>query len=58
MPLLPIIALFATGIALMAAGSPLGGVFLVLGAIMLSLKIAMPIVRVPPEQRGGKEPRR
>ncbi|MEN3977014.1 hypothetical protein [Emcibacter sp. SYSU 3D8] len=58
MPLLPIIALFSTGFALIAAGSPLGGVFLVLGAIMLSLKIAMPVVRVPPQTPGIKEPRR
>lgn len=48
MPLFPIIALFAGALVLIAAGSPLGMIFLVLGAILLSLKIGMPVVRQGP----------
>ena len=51
MPLLPIIALFAAGLALAAAGLALGMILLVLGAILLSLKLGMPVVRSRPQTR-------
>ena len=44
MPLSTVIALFAIALAFFAAGSPFGGVFLMLGAIALSLKIGMPVI--------------
>lgn len=48
MPLFPIIALFAGALVLIASGSPLGMIFLVLGVILLCLKIGMPGVRQGP----------
>lgn len=50
MPFLPIIVLFATGLTLLGAGSPLGGIFLVLATIAVSLKLGMPVVKHPPHR--------
>lgn len=52
MPFLPIIVLFATGLTLLAAGSPLGGIFLVLATIAVSLKLGMPVVKHPTHLTG------
>lgn len=57
MPFSPIIALFAVGLTLLAGGSPLGAVFLVLGAIMLSLKLGMPVVTHEPSRRNARSSR-
>jgi hypothetical protein len=60
MPLLPIVTFFATALGLFAAGSPLGAVPLMLGAVALSMKLGMRVkqdtdrlrpARVPAGQR-------
>lgn len=58
MPFSPIIALFATGLALVAGGWPVGGIFLVVGTIMLSLKLGMPVVKHEPPRDGRQGSRR
>ncbi len=49
MPYSLLIVFFATGLTLLAAGSPLGVIFLVLGAIVTSLKLGMLVVRDHPQ---------
>ncbi len=38
-----IIALFAAGLAILAIGSPFGAVFMVMGAIVVSVKLGMQV---------------